>query len=108
MWKGAIGVVQSGFICACSHGDASSKVPIIIPLPNLDLIITRSKLEPCQDTASQTRPCYAYAVETLNLSSDTPGRRLNWARKGVLALALLGAICRANATTYTLSKPDET
>jgi L,D-transpeptidase ErfK/SrfK len=47
-------------------------------------------------------------VETLNLSSDTPGRRLNWARKGVLALALLGAICRANATTYTLSKPDET
>jgi L,D-transpeptidase ErfK/SrfK len=47
-------------------------------------------------------------VESLNLGPETPGRSLNWARRGVLVLALLAAVPRANATTYTLSKPDDT
>ena len=47
-------------------------------------------------------------METLNLSPNTSGRNLSWARKGVLVLALLAAMPCANATTYTLSKPDDT
>jgi L,D-transpeptidase ErfK/SrfK len=47
-------------------------------------------------------------VETLNPSPDTSGRSLSWARKGVLVLALLAAMPCANATTYTLSKSDDT
>ncbi|HXP26299.1 MAG TPA: LysM peptidoglycan-binding domain-containing protein, partial [Steroidobacteraceae bacterium] len=47
-------------------------------------------------------------METLNLSPNTSGRSLSWARKGVLVLALLAAMPCANATTYTLSKPDDT
>jgi L,D-transpeptidase ErfK/SrfK len=47
-------------------------------------------------------------VETLNLSPNTSGRNLSWARKGVLVLALLAAMPCANATTYTLSKSDDT
>ena len=47
-------------------------------------------------------------METLNLGADTSGRSLGWVRKGVLILALLGAMSCANATTYTLSKPDDT
>jgi L,D-transpeptidase ErfK/SrfK len=46
-------------------------------------------------------------VETLNLGADTFGRRLGRARQGVLVLALLAAMPCANATTYTLSKPDD-
>jgi L,D-transpeptidase ErfK/SrfK len=46
-------------------------------------------------------------VEPLKLSTDTSGRSLGWARKGVLILALLGAVPCAEATTYTLSKPDD-
>ena len=47
-------------------------------------------------------------METLNLSPNTSGRSLSWARKGVLVLALLAAMPCANATTYTLSKSDDT
>ena len=47
-------------------------------------------------------------METLNLSPNTSGRNLSWARKGVLVLALLAAMPCANATTYTLSKSDDT
>ena len=47
-------------------------------------------------------------METLNLSPNTSGRSLSWARKGVIVLALLAAMPCANATTYTLSKPDDT
>jgi L,D-transpeptidase ErfK/SrfK len=47
-------------------------------------------------------------VETLNLTADPRGRRLSWARKGVLVLVLLGGHSLVNATTYTLSKADDT
>ena len=47
-------------------------------------------------------------METLNLSPNTSGRSLSWARKGVIVLALLAAMPCANATTYTLSKSDDT
>jgi L,D-transpeptidase ErfK/SrfK len=46
-------------------------------------------------------------VKTLNLSAGSCGRGLGWAREGLLALVLLGAVPLANATTYTLSKPDD-
>jgi L,D-transpeptidase ErfK/SrfK len=42
----------------------------------------------------------------LNLASDT-SVRIGWARRGVLVLALLGAMSCANATSYTLPKPDD-
>ncbi|HTB88952.1 MAG TPA: L,D-transpeptidase family protein [Steroidobacteraceae bacterium] len=47
-------------------------------------------------------------METLNLGPDTSGCSLGWAHKCALALALLVAMPCANATTYTLPKPDET
>ena len=47
-------------------------------------------------------------METLNLSADICGRSLGWVRQGVLVLALLAAMPCAYATTYTLSKPDDT
>ena len=47
-------------------------------------------------------------METLNLSPNTSGRNLSWTRKGVLVLALLADMPCANATTYTLSKSDDT
>jgi L,D-transpeptidase ErfK/SrfK len=47
-------------------------------------------------------------VDTLNLSPDTPGRGLSWACKSALVLALLVAMPCANATTYTLPKPNDT
>jgi L,D-transpeptidase ErfK/SrfK len=46
-------------------------------------------------------------VETLKLGADLSSRSGGWARKSVLVLALLAAIPCANATTYTLSKPDD-
>jgi L,D-transpeptidase ErfK/SrfK len=47
-------------------------------------------------------------VETLNLGPDTSGRSPGWARKSAIVLALLIAMPCAHATTYTLSKPDDT
>jgi L,D-transpeptidase ErfK/SrfK len=45
-------------------------------------------------------------VETLNLASIA-ARSRSRVRQGVLVLALLGVLPCANATTYTLSKPDD-
>jgi L,D-transpeptidase ErfK/SrfK len=47
-------------------------------------------------------------VNTLNLGADTFSRSLNRARATVLVLALLSGMPCAYATTYTLSKADDT
>ena len=44
----------------------------------------------------------------MNLDPDTCGCSLGWAHKCALVLALLVAMPCANATTYTLPKPDDT
>ena len=46
-------------------------------------------------------------VTGLNPGSDPAIRIVGKVRQGVLLLALLGALPCANATTYTLSKPDD-
>ena len=47
-------------------------------------------------------------METLNLGPDISRRRLSWACRSALLLALLSAMPCANATTYTLPKADDT
>jgi L,D-transpeptidase ErfK/SrfK len=47
-------------------------------------------------------------VETLNLDAHLAGRRRSATLRRLLALFLLGAASGANATTYTLPKPEDT